>query len=985
MTFLRDFAGAVAGPFDSFFALCVLKPLHVHLLCAGAGALATSPEKHAAETRLICTKNSKRRWLHMLRSFAAFVVSSLLLSAAATAASDFNGDGRDDVLWRQANGQPMLWLMNGVAPPVRQPTGSAPGNNWLILGTGNFDGTGNDEILWLSSAGVPILWFLSNGQFSYSCGIANWTLAAGSTFIGLGDVDGDGKTDTLWLGADQTVSVKTSNGCSAGQTIAIGTAPAGASAVAVADFDGDGHADILGRTAAGQYVLWLLDGSGLRSAAALSPPIATGWQVAKVADFNADGRADLLWRLPDGSLTLSTMNGVVHSEFALTPIDADSIFRSSFEAAEMIVPSSSLPANWQVVDVGDFDGNGSPDILFADELGDTEVWLMSGTSIQSVKIFAPSPDMPYPGRTGWVLPLDRPVVTQVEGQVKVTWPALPAIANYTVQASAQNDPATTGSATAIVGTTLGYARNDPVYADKRYFSVSTQLWGMSTPPSPEAYLLEFDQINLDFVGPMTIADINGDGCIDILGALGDCHGGFSLVSDADMGLSALRANGRAWCDLRLADFNGDGIDDLIQNVYSWDVPYTNPTSHILLFWGQGNSQFIEDAAFSALNFGGYGETIVIADFDNDGRLDIFLPKYTAYDSSEHNYLLMNNGDSTFTEMSDSAGVAMRDTSIYLRPEGAQALDLDGDGRIDLYAGSHLFMNRTTQVGQPIFVDQRVDRGLPLQFDEGAKFIDWNNDGNLDLVLLHPTAGLQLWQNNGNSFHFTNVMPYMPYNQGYGMNAADLDGDGRPDLFIAGGCPPEFGSNNCLADGAPHLKAKLLLNRANGFVLSDFFDDGISDDTDRYLDDLQTFADFDNSGTLDVVSRRPSVDESGMQSDGFMQILMNRAASTRTIRVTVLGAAGEHNQFGRVVRVSPLAKPGFIMTDVVDGGSGYRSNGPYALQFAAPYMGAYRVDVELADRLVEVTAVAGQSLTIYANGDVSGGASLATVTTRPTIQ
>ncbi len=917
-----------------------------------------------------------KKWTLMV----GFLMCCLLMQARAMAGLDFNGDGTSDVLWRQANGQPMLWLMNGLAAPVRQSVGLVADRASIILGASDFDGAGNVEVLWVTTQGLPVIWFFSGGQYEYSCNLTQNLVAAGSRFLGIGDINGDGRSDVLWLGPDGNVNAWLMNSCY-GEIMVLGAAPAAATAAAVADLDGDGNADLLWNTPSG-YLLWQLSGSGVLASTLLSPAIPPGWTFAKAADFNGDGNADLLWRLPDGSLSVSYMNGPTHTDMPVAPADTDQIFASGFDPGPF-TPPTSLPSNWQVVDVGDYNGDGQLDILFANDQGYTQLWQMSAAGVQSAVVFPPTPDMPYPGTTGWVLPLERPTVTQVNGQVSVAWPALPNIPNYTVYASAQNNPAVNGTAHVVNGSALNYARSDPAFAAQRYFSVSANIFGMQTPPSPEAFLLQFDRIVLPYVGPLAVEDVNDDGCIDILGVLGDCHGGFSLFPEAGMGLSALRANGRVWRDLRFADFNGDGIDDVIANVYS-ATGSTN--SRILMFWGIGNGQFVEDTDFSALNLGGFGETIVVADFDNDGSLDIFLPKYSQCPyctSADHNYLLMNDGHGSFTDMSIVSGVAATE-SVFLRPEGAQGADIDGDGRIDLYAGSRLFMNRTTQPGQPLFVDEAAARGLQPQFDEGVKFIDWNNDGNLDLVLMYPWSGPLLWQSNGYSFQKIDVMPSdMSFNQAYGLNAADLDGDGRPDLVLAGGCPVGIG-DSCLEVGVPHAQAKLLLNRGSNYVQSDFYDDGYGSDGERPLVDLETFADFDVSGTMDVVLRSPDVDpETGSQSgDGSLSVLLNRASASRIIHVTVLGPNGERNQFGRVVRIRPAAKPGLVMTDVVDGGSGYMANTPYTLQFAAPWPGSYAIDVRLADREVNVTAVAGQNVTIHANGQVSGAASAPRVTLIP---
>lgn len=883
---------------------------------------------------------------------------------------------------RGADGQPVIWLMNGLAAPTYQSTTALLGNSWVLLGTGNFDGSSNAEILWARSNGQFDFWTMVGGYVYSSCFVTGSLPAVADDFVGIGDVNGDGKSDILWIGAaDKHLHAAFSNGCGNDSPFDFGPAPNAASVVAVGDFFGDGHADVLWN-ANGAYSVWQLNGSGIVSQSALNPSISPGWSVAGTADFNQDGKVDLLWRLPDGSLAISLMNGAQHQDSPI--LMADHIFADGFEGT---APASSLPASWQVVDTGDYNGDGWPDILFVDDLGDAQIWQMAGTSLTGTFFVPPTPQMPYPGTTGWVLPLDRPVVTQQNGQVNIAMQSLPGIGSYVLYASATHDPTATGSPNIVSGTSYVDSASDMAANGLRYFSAATSLYGFNTPPSPEAYLVGFNPVILPYVGPMTIADINGDGCMDILGADGDCQGNFNLFSEASIGLGALRANGRRWRDLRFADFNGDGIPDAIANVYSCDVPEcggNDTNSQILLFWGNGDGTFTEDPDFAALNIpgGGFGETICLGDFDNSGSIDIFLPKYTFYDGSEHNFLLMNDGNGNFTDMSASAGVDMPGWPLTYRPEGCEAVDLDGDGKIDIYAGSHLFMNHTTQIGQPVFVDEAAQRGLPIHFDEGAKFIDWNNDGNLDLVLQDVQFGPQLFQFNGYSFSQVNVLPNLVYNQADGINAVDVDGDGRTDLIVAAGCPAGVGTN-CFDTSQPHQQPYLLLNRGSGFVQSDFWNDGYSSDAQRPLIEISSFADFDNNGGMDVVLRHADVTPGTEQftGTGTFTVLMNQAGSSRNISVTVLGSNGEYNQFGRVVRVSPQAKPGFVMTQVVDGGSGYLSNSPYTLEFAAPYYGSYDIDVGFADSDVEVTAVAGQNVVIYANGNVTGAAAVPQVSMR----
>lgn len=882
---------------------------------------------------------------------------------------------------RQADGEPVIWLMNGLAAPTYQTTTARLDNSWVLLGTGNFDGLSDTEILWAGSNGQFDFWALANGYVYSTCFVTGNLPGVGDGIVGIGDVNGDGISDIVWIGAaDGHVHAAILQGCGNDSSVDFGPAPNSASAVAVGNFFGDGHVDVLWN-ANGVFSIWQLNGSGIVSQSDLNPAIPAEWRVAGTADFNQDGKADLLWRLPDGSLTISLMNGPLQQDTPIQP--ADRVFADGFDG---MAPAPGLPASWHVVDTGDYNGDGSPDILFVDDLGNAQIWQMSGTSVTGTFAVPPTPQMPYPGTTGWVLPLDRPFVTQQNGQVNIAIHSLPGIASNVLYMSTAHDPATTGTSIIVNGSSYLDSASDMATKGFRYFSATTSVYGFNTPPSPEAYLVGFNPVALPYLGPMTIADINGDDCMDILGAYGDCQGNFTIFTESSIGLGALRANNRVWRDVRFADFNGDGIPDAIANVYACDVPECggdDTNSQILLFLGNGDGTFTEDPTFTALNVpgGGFGETIAVADFDNDGCLDIFLPKYTFYASSEHNFLLMNDCSGHFTDMAVAAGVDMSQWPLNYRPEGAEAADIDGDGRIDLYTGSHLFINRTVQVGQPAFTDESAKRGLSIQFDEGAKFLDWNNDGNLDLVLQDTQRGPQLYQSNGYAFTLADALPALVYNQADGINVADIDGDGRPDIIAAAGCPAGVGTN-CFDDTSPHQKARLLLNRGSAFVASDFYDDGYTDDSQRPLIDLSTVADFDENGGADVVLRHADVvPGTETATTGFMKVLLNQGGSARTIRVTVLGAAGERNQYGRVVRVTPQALPGFVMTQVVDGGSGYMANTPYVLQFAAPYFGAYDIDVGFANYDVAVTAVAGQNVVVYANGSVTGAATAAQVRMR----
>jgi uncharacterized protein YkwD len=297
-----------------------------------------------------------------------------------TAASgDFNGDGKDDILWRHTDGRLTDWL--------GQANGGFAGNDanalttvataWAVAGIGDFNGDGRDDILWRHSDGRIGDWLgRTNGGFLNNDGVGLVSVPNEWKVIGIGDFNGDGRDDILWRHSDGRVGdwFGQANG-----TFAVNgglTAAANEwTVVGTGDFNGDGRDDILWRHADGRIGDWLGQASGGFTVNASFYAAPTDWKVVGTGDFNGDGRDDILWRNADGRI--GDWLGQANGGFVTNPIAP--------------VPA---PTTWQVAGTGDYNGDGRDDILWRSADGQVGDWLGrvdGGFTVNSAGVMAVDP------------------------------------------------------------------------------------------------------------------------------------------------------------------------------------------------------------------------------------------------------------------------------------------------------------------------------------------------------------------------------------------------------------------------------------------------------------------------------------------------------------------------------------------------------------------------------------------------------------------
>ena len=274
--------------------------------------------------------------------------------------SDFNGDGRDDILWRNVDGRITNWLAtpgggfgdnNAVAlQPV--PVG------WEIAAIGYFSNDPYGDILWRNANGDVTNWlgildggFIDNSSVFYRPVPNEWKVVGAGNFGVLWRHDSG--AITYWSATD--------DGGFRDNPHATRSVPNEWDVAGTGDFNGDGRGDILWRHENGSVTTWVGWDTGefLPNQPIYSVP--NEWQVAGTGDFNNDGRDDILWRHANGALTnwLSTKNEMFNDVFA--PNDAAAFYH--------------VPIEWRVAGTGDFNNDGRDDILWRHSNGSVTNWL----------------------------------------------------------------------------------------------------------------------------------------------------------------------------------------------------------------------------------------------------------------------------------------------------------------------------------------------------------------------------------------------------------------------------------------------------------------------------------------------------------------------------------------------------------------------------------------------------------------------------------
>ncbi len=273
----------------------------------------------------------------------------------------------------------------------------------------------------------------------------------------------------------------------------------------------------------------------------------------------------------------------------------------------------------------------------------------------------------------------------------------------------------------------------------------------------------------------------------------------------------------------IADFDGDGRNDIfIANGTKLDAAngaHTLPQ----LYRNQGSGRFKDVAAASGLTREGWGQAVCVGDFDNDGYPDLFETFYG------HNVLYRNRGDGKFEDITAQAGLPVTGTRYG---SGCTFTDYDRDGKLD------------------IFVANYVDLDLKTTPHPGkGEFCEWKNIPVMCGPRGLPMAHNVLYHNNGHGGFEDVSEPSGVLKPGgrysLGAVAADFDNDGWPDIYVA----------------CDMTRSLLFHNLHNGKFEERGLDAGVALNYDGELQAGMgvAVADYDGDGLLDIAKTNFSGD------------------------------------------------------------------------------------------------------------------------------
>jgi ELWxxDGT repeat protein len=239
---------------------------------------------------------------------------------------DFNGDNVDEIVYRDDTGNNRIVTLGhaGNAMTVGSARDIVPaGLNWDIAAVGDFDGDGRDDILWREVGGYNFMY----SQFNVVTGavVQNAVTGLGIDWkvAGVADFDGDGKADIFWRNINGYNAMWLMDGPKVKRVLNVSGIGNDWTLAGIADFDRDGRPDLFWRNIAGYNGIWFMKVNVVDRVVNVAG-VTPDWRVVGTGDYNGDGFADILWeQTVNGTRVVWLLNAGAYSGEAVLPGTGD--------------------------------------------------------------------------------------------------------------------------------------------------------------------------------------------------------------------------------------------------------------------------------------------------------------------------------------------------------------------------------------------------------------------------------------------------------------------------------------------------------------------------------------------------------------------------------------------------------------------------------------------------------------------------------------
>ena len=613
------------------------------------------------------------------------------------------------------------------------------GPNPTMAAVADFNGDGKPDLA-VAPDGLPEI-MLGNGDGTFQT-TTRITESIPAVWLAVGDFNGDGKPDLVVVPGDSSnnAGILLGNGDGTFQNPLIFSAGRNPVCIAVADFNGDGKLDLaIADQSGGSISIWLGKGDGTFLPPAFYAVEKDPNRIA-VADFNGDGKLDL------AVLSYGESNAISPNNVSILLGNGDGTFqpRKDYGTGEGGVPLDLA--------VGDFNGDGKPDLAVANSESGT-VAILLGNGDGSFQPHVLNKVGKYP---------DAVVAADFNGDGKVDLAVsyeggvtaiLLGNGDGTFQTPVRYVP---GGFTLTVADFNGDGVPDlavcPLSFSAEGITILLGKGGGVFGPQPASYpvahqpeFVAVGDFNRDGKADLAVADKNSN-TVSIL--LNNGAGGFQARVD----YAVLK---QPEC-VAVGDFNGDGKPDLAVADFGSDA--------VSILLGNGDGTF-RPAVNYELGGSFNPVSVVVADFNGDGKLDLAIGRKGVEVS-----VLLGNGDGTFQPaVSYSMGSRPSNYFTYVAVG-----DFNGDGKPDVAAVTNYAIyvlpgNGDGTFGPPVFTGAGDD-----SFQNQVTVADFNGDGMPDLLF----GGLIYLGNGDGTFRYG---AYLSSNQTAAVG--DFNGDGKLDVAI----------------------------------------------------------------------------------------------------------------------------------------------------------------------------------------------------------